>query len=110
MGPPAARLAEQPHGAAVGLQDVHDHADRRRLAGAVRPQETVDHALGDGERELINGGVTGEAFADPVEAQDRGREGGGGGGKGWWAGGGRGWGGGGGGGGGGGDVMRARLI
>src|SRR6266699_13455 len=72
---PAAGLAEYPQGAAVRLQDVHDHADRRGLPGAVRPEQAVDHATGHGKRELINGDVTGEAFADPLEDQDRGREG-----------------------------------
>src|SRR6266513_2527239 len=75
VGSPAARLPEYAHGAAVGLQDVHDHADRRRFPGAVRPEQAVDHATGHGKRELINGDVTGEALADPVEDQDRGREG-----------------------------------
>src|SRR6266403_3130762 len=71
----AAGLPEHPHGAAVGLQNVHDHADRRRFPGAIRPEQAVDHATGHGKRQLINGGVTGEALADPVEDQYRGRGG-----------------------------------
>src|SRR5882762_4697402 len=80
VGAPTARLPEYPHRTAVGLQNVHDHADGRRLSGAIRPEQAVDHATGDGKRQLINSGVTGEALADPVEGQDQGRGGGGGGG------------------------------
>src|SRR5437667_1005579 len=76
---PAVRLPEDRRRGAVGLQDIHDHADRRGLPGAVRPEQAVDHATGHGQGQLGNGGVTGEVFADPVERQDRGRgEGGGG--------------------------------
>ena len=45
----ATGLAEQAHGAGVGLQDVQDHADRSGLAGAVRAQQTVDHAARYGQ-------------------------------------------------------------
>src|SRR3989454_1258661 len=76
VGSPATGLAEYPHGAAVRLQDVHDHTDGRRLPGAVWPEQAVDHTAGNGQRQLIHGGVTGKAFADPIEDQDRGREGG----------------------------------
>src|SRR5205814_7079111 len=75
---PAAGLAEYPQGAAVRLQDVHDHADRRGLPGAVRPEQAVDHTAGNGQRKFIDGDMTGEAPAHPVEAPDRGRGGGGG--------------------------------
>src|SRR6266513_1028362 len=75
----AVSLPEDLYHAAVGLQDIHDHADRRGLPGAVRPEQAVDHATGHGQGQLGNGGVTGEVFADPVERQDRGRGGGGGG-------------------------------
>src|SRR6267143_1047158 len=74
--PAAARVPEQPHRTVVRLQDVHDHADGRRLPGAVRPEQAVDHATGHGQREVIDGDVTGEALADPVEDQDRGGGGG----------------------------------
>src|SRR5947207_1496562 len=80
VGSPPARLAEYAHGPAVGLQEVHDHAKRGRFPGAVRPEQTVNHATGHGQRQLIDGGVTGEAFADPIEDQYRGRGGRGGGG------------------------------
>src|SRR6266581_1162917 len=69
---PAAPLAEQPHGPLVRLDDVHDHADRRRLAGAVGPEQAVDRAGGDRERQAVHGGVTGEALRHPIEHQDRG--------------------------------------
>src|SRR6266849_1878362 len=82
VGPAAPRLPEYTHGASVGLQNVHDHAYGRRLPGAVRPEQAVDNPAGHGQRQLVNRGVTGKAFADPVEDQDRGREGGGGGGGG----------------------------
>src|SRR6266853_5696307 len=72
----AVRLPEDLYHPAVGLQDIHDHADRRGLPGAVRPEQAVDHATGHGQGQLGNGGVTGEVFADPVERQDRGRGGG----------------------------------
>src|SRR6266566_1805542 len=74
---PAAGLAEYPQGAAVRLQDVHDHPDRRGLPGAVRPEQAVDHTAGNGQRKFIDGDMTGEALADPVEDQNRGRGGGG---------------------------------
>src|SRR2546427_808391 len=63
---PAAGLPEYPNGAAVRLQDVHDHTDRRRLPGAVRPEQAVDHTAGNRQRKVIDGGMTGEALADPV--------------------------------------------
>src|SRR5882724_6532903 len=76
VGAAAPRVPEYPHGAAVGRQNVHDHAYGGRLPGAVRPEQAVDHPARYGQRQLVNGGVTGEAFADPVEDQDRGRGGG----------------------------------
>src|SRR5205807_3647380 len=77
----AVRLPEDLYRTAVGLQDIQDHAERRGLPGAVRPEQAVDHATGHGQGQLGNGGVTGEVFADPVERQDRGGGGGGRGGR-----------------------------
>src|ERR1041385_1815608 len=68
---PAPRLAKQAHGALVGVQDVHDHPDRGRLAGAVRAQQPVDHTRRDGEREVVHGRVAGEPLGDAVEHDDR---------------------------------------
>src|SRR5690348_8159410 len=70
-------LAEQPDLARVRLEDVHDHANRGRLAGAVGPEQAVHGARGNGQRERVDGGVTGEALGHPVQDQERGRGGGG---------------------------------
>src|ERR1051326_2766157 len=59
--------AEELHFAGVGLVDVHDHADRRALAGAVRAQQAVNRSGGDGERQRVDGGVTREAFGDAID-------------------------------------------
>ena len=48
----------------VRQQDVHDHPERRRLAGAVGADESVDRAFGDGEREAVDGGDAAEALGD----------------------------------------------
>jgi hypothetical protein len=49
--------------ALVGSEDVHHHAERRRLAGSVRPQEPEDASPRDLEREVADGDVPGEALA-----------------------------------------------
>src|SRR6266568_4285421 len=81
-----AALAEQAHLPRVGEDDVQDHAERGRLAGAVRPEQAVDSGRRDRERQAIHGGVARELLGHAVEHDDRRRhranEAGGGGGEG----------------------------
>src|ERR1019366_7948621 len=65
-------LAEHADLARVRLRDVHDHADRGRLPGAVRPEETERGAVRDLEVEVVDGGELAEALHDTPE-RDRGR-------------------------------------
>jgi len=67
MLPTPTDLAEEAHDARVWLVDIHDHADRRRLAGAVGAEQTVNDAGGNAERERVDGGVTGEALRDAID-------------------------------------------
>ena len=48
-------VAEHPGGSAVGVQQRGEHADRRRLAGAVRAEHAVDGAPPDGEVDAVDG-------------------------------------------------------
>ena len=52
LGP--ARPAEEVDLAPVGRQDVHDHPDRRRLAGAVRAEQAEDGAGRHRERQVVD--------------------------------------------------------
>ena len=56
----------------VGGEDARDHVEQRRLAGAVRPDDAADLALGDVERHLVDGDEAAEALGDPVEGKQRG--------------------------------------
>src|SRR6266516_369370 len=67
---PRSALTEQPDLALVRLEDVHDHANRRGLPGAVGPEQAEDHAARDRERQAIDCGVTGESLGDAVEGDD----------------------------------------
>ena len=60
--------AEELHGAAVGQQDAHHHADRGRLARAVGAQQAVDRAGLDLQVEVVDRGVGAERLADAGEA------------------------------------------
>ena len=53
--------------AVVGEDDVHDHPDRRGLAGAVGADEAVDRSLGHVERDVADGGDGTEAFRDAAD-------------------------------------------
>src|SRR3989442_5876691 len=68
----AAGVPEQPHRARVGQDDVQNHADRGGLARAVRPEESVDHARRNRERQAVDGRVAREPLGHAVEHEDRG--------------------------------------
>src|SRR5256712_13063851 len=70
--PTRTRLAEQPHRSLVGRDDVHDHPDGGRLAGAVRAEQAVEAAARVGERQTVYGRVTVEALGVPVERKNSG--------------------------------------
>ena len=55
---------EHSNGAAVGLDQAAEHAQERRLAGAVRPQERVDLTGLDRERDARERSPPGEAARD----------------------------------------------
>lgn len=52
-----ARLPKDADRSLVGRDDVEDHADGRRLPGAVRSEEPVDGSAWDLEREVLYGEV-----------------------------------------------------
>jgi len=58
------RTAEDLDRARVGEQHVEDHANGRRLAGAVRAEQTVDRSARNLERELAHGDVLVESLHD----------------------------------------------
>ncbi len=60
-------LAEDLDRAGVGAQDVHDHPQRGRLAGAVRPQQAEDAAPGNLEGQVLHRHVAGEGLPYPLE-------------------------------------------
>src|SRR5206468_3910187 len=57
--------------AGVGRDDVVDHAQRRRLAGAVRAEDAVDDAARDRERDPVDGDVVAEALDDALDDERR---------------------------------------
>jgi len=57
---PAAEQGAGPRGRA---HEAEQHADRRRLARAIRPEEPVHRAVRDGERDVIDGDL---AAAEPL--------------------------------------------
>src|ERR1017187_9907156 len=52
---------------AVGIEDVDDHADRKRLPAAIGTDKTEDAAFGDAEGEVIHGGDLAERLGDAIE-------------------------------------------
>jgi hypothetical protein len=48
-------VPEHPRTAGLGLDQGGQHADHRRLAGPVRPQDAVDGALGHGQVDAVDG-------------------------------------------------------
>src|ERR1035437_317510 len=65
-------LAEDADLARVRLRDVHDHADGRRLPGAVRAEQAECRAVRDLEVEMIDRRELAEALHDTLK-RDRGR-------------------------------------
>ena len=62
------RRPGEPDVAAARRDEAHDRVQRRRLAGAVRPDQPDDLAATDVEREVAHGG---DAAVGDVEARDR---------------------------------------
>src|SRR5690606_34718240 len=62
-------VAEHFQGALVGMEDAHHHPDRGRLAGAVGAEKAVDRALGDLQREVVDGDEGAEPLGDVVQDQ-----------------------------------------
>ena len=65
------RVPEHAQLARVRHQDRHDHADRRRLAGAVRPDEAVQRAARDREIEPVDGRQAAERLRDAAQIDRR---------------------------------------
>ena len=65
------RDAVEQDAALVGHDDAHDHADGRRLAGAVGPQQTEDRAPRHLEAQVVHRRHIAVAFADVADFQDR---------------------------------------
>ena len=59
-------VAEHARAAAVGFQQRGEDADGRRLARAVRAEDTVDAAAGDGEVHAVHGVCRAEGLDQPV--------------------------------------------
>ncbi len=51
--------------AGVGADEPEEHAQRRALAGAVRPEEPGHPARGDRERQVVDGADPTEGLAEP---------------------------------------------
>jgi len=62
--------AENIDRAGIGAEQADDHAQRRGLAGAVRPDESVELAGADRKVEVIDGGTI-ESLAEPAERKRR---------------------------------------
>ena len=63
----SAGLPEDLDRAGVGPEDVHDHAERGRLARPVRSEQAEDAAPGHLEGEVLHRHVAGEGLAYPLE-------------------------------------------
>ena len=63
---PGDAVAEQEHGAGVGVGQAQQHADQRRLAGAVRAEIPEGAAAGNEELDVVHGDVGLEALGEPV--------------------------------------------
>ena len=68
--PDVDRLAVEGHLARVARQQPADHRDRRRLAGAVGPQQAVGLALVDLEADAADGLERAVALVEVADAQD----------------------------------------
>src|SRR5690606_3828506 len=56
---------------AIGTQRAGDHAEERRLAGPVRPDDAKDLARFDGERNVRHGPEAAEALGEAVDFEQR---------------------------------------
>src|SRR5215471_1047127 len=64
-------LAVEAHGAAVRPVEPRDDVERRRLAGAVRPDQAGDLSVVDGERQLVEREDSAEAPTDVLDLEQR---------------------------------------
>jgi hypothetical protein len=64
---PAKRLRSPPKLALVSPHETADNVEQRRLAGAVRADDTDDLALGDGSRHVRESGETTEPHRDVLD-------------------------------------------
>ena len=68
LGPVAGHgVAEQRHGAGVGVGESEQHPDQRGLAGPVRAEVAEGAAPGDEEFDPVDGHVGAEALGQPVD-------------------------------------------
>jgi hypothetical protein len=74
-GEPIETIVAEPDLAAVGRCEARDDVEERRLAGAVRPDETGDRALADGQRAPGECLDAAEALGDPGDGEQRSRGG-----------------------------------
>ncbi len=63
---PGDAVAEQEHGAGVGVGQAQQHPDQRRLAGAVRAEVSEGAAAGNEELDVVHGDVVAEPLGQPV--------------------------------------------
>src|SRR2546422_166203 len=70
---PVEAIGAEPDLAAVGGHEAADHVEERRLAGAVRSDETRDRAFADGERAAAERFDAAEALGDAGDAEELGR-------------------------------------
>ena len=68
---PTRQLPPDPDGAGVGREDPGKHVHERGLAGAVRPEQAEEQALGNLQADLSQGLDAAEAFADPGDLNHR---------------------------------------
>src|SRR6266850_7010002 len=70
---PVEPIGAEPDLTAVGGDEAADHVEERRLAGAVRSDETRDRALADGERAAGERFDAAEALDDAGDGEELGR-------------------------------------
>ena len=59
-------MAEQSAMTGRRVDDAEQHAQGGRLAGAVRPENAVDHAFGDGQADAVDGALVAEILYEVV--------------------------------------------
>jgi hypothetical protein len=72
-GEPIETIVAEPDLAAVGRRQARDDVEERRLARAIRSDETGDRALADGQRASGERLDTAEALGDPGDGEQRSR-------------------------------------